>query len=197
MAGQVLDSKGLFTEYRKKIYNFIYHLVQDRAEAEDLTQETFIKVHHNLTRLQDKSKLSSWIYRIATNVCLDYFRQSSYRYRSKTASLEDLTENIREIPLGEKGIEPYLTLEETIDQKVMGDCVQEFIKSLPADYRVVIVLHDLEGLTNQEIAEILDCSLDTVKIRLHRARSRLKEKLSSGCQFSRDKRNVFVCEPKK
>ncbi len=77
--------------------------------------------------------------------------------------------------------ESDLTAPEAIAQTAMRECVRQHINSLPADYRTVIVLHDLEGLKNHEIAEILDCSTDTVKIRLHRAKKKLKEKLSSNC----------------
>ena len=81
-------------------------------------------------------------------------------------------------------------------QSEMSDCVQGFIGRLPATYRTVLVLHDLQGLKNREIAEVLDCSLDTVKIRLHRARKKLRASLNVGCDFAHDERNVFVCEPK-
>ena len=78
----------------------------------------------------------------------------------------------------------------------MSSCVQDYLEELPDDYRAVILLHDLEGLTNPEIAEMLGCSLATAKIRLHRARKKLKEALDNACEFSRDDRGVFVCERK-
>jgi RNA polymerase sigma-70 factor (ECF subfamily) len=78
----------------------------------------------------------------------------------------------------------------------MSACVQAFIQRLPPDHRTVLVLKDLQGLKNREIAEVLDCSLNTVKIRLHRARTRLREALNAGCDFTYDERNVFVCQPK-
>ena len=84
-----------------------------------------------------------------------------------------------------------------IDQADMGHCVREFIERLSDSYRTVIFLHDLHGMTNPEIAQALDCSLATVKIRLHRARTRLKEALAKGCDFSYDERGVFVCRRKR
>lgn len=189
------DFPRLFTEYRPKIYRFIYAMVQDRAEAEDLTQETLIKIYQNLPSLEDPSKISSWIYRIAINVCLDRFRQSSCHRHARTSSLEEIEGEIEEALLTPSGVEPDPTVEEVIDQAAMGECVQGLLRGLPEDYRAVIVLHDLEGLKSHEVAEILDCSTDAVKIRLHRARSKLKEKLLARCGFSRDERDVFVCEP--
>lgn len=86
--------------------------------------------------------------------------------------------------------------EQLATQSEMSACVQSFIQRLSPNYRAVLVLHDLQGLKNREIAEVLDCSLSTVKIRLHRARSKLRESLNAGCDFDHDKRNVFVCEEK-
>ena len=78
----------------------------------------------------------------------------------------------------------------------MSACVQRSIRHLSPDYRAVLVLRDLQGLKNREIAEVLDCSLSTAKIRLHRARNELREALNAGCDFAHDERNVLVCEPK-
>jgi RNA polymerase sigma-70 factor (ECF subfamily) len=87
-------------------------------------------------------------------------------------------------------------LDQVIEQKEMSACVQEYLDSLSDSYRAVILLHDMQGLSNPEIAEMLGCSLATVKIRLHRARARLRAKLAKGCDFSQDKRGVVVCDPK-
>ncbi|UCE25265.1 MAG: RNA polymerase sigma factor, partial [Candidatus Zixiibacteriota bacterium] len=86
--------------------------------------------------------------------------------------------------------------EQLATQSDMSTCVERFIQRLPSSYRAVLVLHDLQGLKNREIAEVLNCSLSTVKIRLHRARNKLREALNAGCDFTHDERNVFVCEPK-
>jgi len=77
----------------------------------------------------------------------------------------------------------------------MSDCMQKFVQHLPLPYRTVLVLHDLQGLRTQEIADVLECSLDTVKIRLHRARVKLRASLQAGCDLDHDERNVLVCEP--
>ncbi len=79
----------------------------------------------------------------------------------------------------------------------MSACVQQYIAALPDSYRAVILLHNLHGLTGAQIAETLDLPLATVKIRLHRARSRLQATLKAKCAFSYDERNVLVCEPKR
>jgi RNA polymerase sigma-70 factor (ECF subfamily) len=86
------------------------------------------------------------------------------------------------------------------DQKIirdeMSDCIREFVDRLPTDYRTVLILNELEGFTNNEIAEILQLSLDATKIRLHRARAKLKEQLKSGCDFYHDDRSELACDRK-
>ena len=86
------------------------------------------------------------------------------------------------------------------DQKVirdeMSDCIREFVDRLPSDYRTIIILNELEGFTNNEIAEILQISLDTAKIRLHRARAQLKKSLETGCDFYLDESSELACDRK-
>ena len=166
-------------------------MTQSQAEAEDLTQETFIRVHRNLPAFRGEASLSTWIYRIATNVSLDHFRRSATRQTKAAISLEE-TESDREWIVDEASSSP----EQLAAQSDMSACVQGFIRDLPPSYRAVLVLHDLQGLKNREIADVLDCSLSTAKIRLHRARKKLRATLDAGCDFAHDERNVFVCEPK-
>ena len=81
-------------------------------------------------------------------------------------------------------------------QREMSDCVRGYLEDLPDAYRTVILLHDVQGLTNREMADGLGVTLDAVKIRLHRARTRLRAALAAGCSFSQDERGVSVCEPR-
>jgi RNA polymerase sigma factor (sigma-70 family) len=87
-------------------------------------------------------------------------------------------------------------LEQVIDQVEMSDCVQRYIERLSDDHRMIIMLHDLHGMTHPEIARQLNCSLETVKIRHFRARQKLKTTLAAGCKFSTDARGVLTCDPK-
>lgn len=190
-AGHTSDFADVFDEFQRPIYNYLLRMIQNQAEAEDLTQETFIRVHRGLPTFRGEASLSTWIYRIATNVSLDHLRRSTTRQAKTAVSLEE-TESDREWVADETASSP----EQVAAQSDMSDCVQGFIQRLPATYRTVLVLHDLQGLKNREIADVLDCSLDTVKIRLHRARKKLQATLDAGCDFAHDGRNVFVCEPK-
>jgi RNA polymerase sigma-70 factor (ECF subfamily) len=183
------------TTYRDPIYRYVLSMTRDAAEAEDLTQETFLRAHAKLSTLDDPAKLSSWLYRIATNLCYDRFRQASYRNRPQ--SLDATTKGDTEGGRTETVADPAPRLDKVMEQKEMSTCVQQYLVGLSDSYRAVILLHDVEGLTNPEIAEMLGATLATVKIRLHRAREKLRAALSEGCLFTFDERGVFVCEPKR
>ncbi len=187
-----LSFSHVIDEYQKPIYNYLLRMTQNQNEAEDLTQETFIRVHRKLSTFRGEANLGTWLYRIATNVSFDYFRQKSTRQAKASFSFEETGIN------GEWDIDRTTSSPELLfAQSEMSTCVERFIQRLPDDYRVVLVLHDLQGLKNSEIAGVLDCSLGTVKTRLHRARKKLRDALNAGCNFHNDERNVFVCEPKK
>lgn len=189
-SGSGLGAAGLYAQYGAPIQRYIRQMVRDPSEAEDLTQETFLRAYSRLDSLQDPGALKSWLYRIATNVCYDRFRRPGPR--AGTVSLDLLPGVEAEPPWGDPG-DPSLA--QALEQQEMSECVQRFIGELPDSYRSVILLHDLEGVTNNQIARMLDTSLDVVKIRLHRARRKLKATLAAGCQFSNDERGVLVCEP--
>lgn len=180
--------------HREAIYRYILGIVRERAAAEDLTQETLLRAHSNLATLQDSSKLTTWLYRIATNICRDRFREAAYRNQPESldAHEEERGESVQAASAGEKAPR----LDKVMEQKEMSACVQDYLAGLSDTYRAVILLHDAEGLTNPEIAEMLGVSLATVKIRLHRAREKLRAALAQACSFSTDERGVVVCEPK-
>ncbi|NIM93415.1 MAG: sigma-70 family RNA polymerase sigma factor [Anaerolineales bacterium] len=188
---QRVSFSEILEEYQRPIYNYLLRMTQNQTDAEDLTQETFIRIHSGLTSFRGDAKVSTWIYRIATNVSFDHFRRKSTRQSKDALSLDDIETDRVWI---EDDI--FSSPEQIADQSEMSACVQRFIRGLPPNYRAVLVLHDLQGLKNQEIADVLGTSLSNVKIRLHRARVRLRAALDTGCNFSHDERNVFVCEEK-
>jgi RNA polymerase sigma-70 factor (ECF subfamily) len=185
---------GIFERYKEPIRRYVMSLLHSPSEADDLTQETFLRAYRQLSSLQDPNKLSPWLYRIATNVCYDRFRQSANRTHPE--SLDGASPASHEQNHAESADQNSPRLDLVIEQKEMSTCVQEYLENLSDDYRAVILLHDLQGLSNPEIAEMLGCSLATVKIRLHRARSKLKVALEDACLFDSDERGVFTCQRK-
>lgn len=177
----------LFKGDYQRIFRYIMGMVRDTAEAEDLTQETFLRAYQRRDSLRDQGAQTAWHYRIATRVCLDRLRQ--YARRSSKESETDLDE----IDVAEPDTP---SLQQTLERDEMSECVQGYLNRLSDSYRSVMLLHDMHGLTAAEIAQLLGESLSTVKIRLHRARRKLSLALGAGCDFSHDDRDVLVCESK-
>lgn len=190
-ANQPMSFADVFAEYQRPIYNYLLRMTQNQAEAEDLTQETFVRAYRSLPGFRGEASLSTWIYRIATNVSTDHFRRRATQQAKAALSLDEMESEREWLGDGASSSPQQLAA-----QSEMSDCVQRFIARLPSDYRTALVLHDLQGLKNREIADVLDVSLSAVKIRLHRARKKLREALDTGCDYGHDERNVFVCEPK-
>jgi RNA polymerase sigma-70 factor, ECF subfamily len=184
-----LDSATVFDHYRDRIYRHVLFMVRDPELARDLTQETFLRAHEELALLQDPGALPVWLYRIATRLCFDAHRASKKRAgRDERAGAPDDFE-----PDQEDG--PSLQL--VMEQAEMSACVRALLDELPPSYRAVLLLHDLHGMSGPEIASQLQCTLATVKIRLHRARRRLEAALRKACTLGCDGRGVLVCEPKR
>ena len=179
-------STSIFEKYHDAIFRYILRLTHHEKEAEDLTQETFLRAHQRLELLKDSNAAKAWLYRIATNVCYDRFRQVEYKSEELDVELE----------MGEPEDAKSSGLEQVIDQAEMSDCIHKYIARLSDDHCLVILLHDLHGMGFAEIAKRLNCSFDTVKIRHFRARQKLKTSLAAGCNFSTDERGVLTCDPK-
>ena len=184
------DSGAVVERYGALIRRYVSRLVGNASLADDLTQETFLRVHQHLGKLKDAAAVEAWLYRIATNVCYDRFRRREHR----EPALPLLSPNDD----GEGAVveEDALRPDQLLEQREMSDCVVRFLVALPSAHRQVLLLHDLQGYTDPEIAQMLGLSLQNVKIRLHRARVRLRAALGEGCRFSSDDRGVFICEPK-
>ena len=183
--------------FRPKILRYLTNLV-GRRDAEDLTQEVFVKVNQALKTFRGESQLSTWIYRIATNVALDKLRSPSFRQTGgKSLSGDSIGES--EIEIMDKNPwtgENTPSIETSVVRKEMNQCIRGVVEKLPESYRTVVVLSELEGFRDDEIAEILGVSIHTAKIRLHRARARLKKDLEAHCNFYRDDQNEFACDLK-
>ena len=183
----VENAKNIFTDDYPRIFRYIMSMIRDTAEAEDLTQETFLRAYLRRDSLRAEGAQTAWLYRIATHVCLDRLRQ--YARRNPTESDTDLDD----VDVAEPNLP---SLQQTLERDEMSECVQRYLYRLSDSYRAVILLYDMHDLTAPEIAKLLHESLSTVKIRLHRARQKLKMALAAGCEFSYDADNVLTCESK-
>jgi RNA polymerase sigma-70 factor (ECF subfamily) len=195
MNGNELTLEETHAAFRSKIHRYLTRMVGE-FEAEDLTQEVFIKIGRALKNFRGESALSTWVYRIATNAALDRLRSPSFQWIGQKCSTEDLiAEGEPEIDDRNAGTgEKTPQVESMLYRKEMNACILDFIERLPEDYRAVLVLSEFEELSNNEIAEILGITLNTVKIRLHRARERLKKELAANCDSYWIEENEFVPE---
>ncbi len=189
-----LDFHGVYKTFHPKIVRYLAHMVGWR-DAEDLTQEVFEKVNQALETFKGESQLSTWIYKIATNSAIDKLRSPSFRH----TGLKSLSDGEGVIEIMDKNAwtgEKTPSIETSAVRKEMNQCIRGVVEKLPENYRTVVVLSELEGFRDDEIAEILGVSIHTAKIRLHRARARLKKDLEAHCNFYRDERNEFACDLK-
>lgn len=182
----------IYAGYYQKIFRYLSHIVGEN-DAEDLAQEVFDKVNRHLQGFSGNSKLSTWIYRIATNTAIDRLRSSSHKLNMESISIENDTGTDDQTLQIDRS---FQSTDHEVIRKEMSECVREFIGNLPPPYKTVIILSELEELSNQEIADILEISLDNVKIRLHRARAKLREALNNGCKFYYNEQNILACDRK-
>jgi RNA polymerase sigma-70 factor (ECF subfamily) len=175
-----LEFDKIHADFRPQVQRYLTRMVGEH-EAEDLTQEVFVKISRGLGTFRGESQLSTWIYRIATNAALDRLRNPA----SKRIAPEGLPAGADAAEGEERGREIAAaapSLDQQICRKERYECYRDFIQDLPANYRTVVALSELEELAASEIAEILGLSLDVVKIRLHRGRTRLLSALKSHCK---------------
>lgn len=183
------DFDSIYREFMPRMVRYLDRLVGEE-DASDLAQEVLLKVNQSLENFRGDSSLSTWIYRIAANAAHDHRVSSAMQQRKKTVTLdnEDELEQLAEHSL--PGTErEYIRRE-------MSNCIRGVVDQLPENYRGVLILSDFEDFSNAEIAEILDLSIDAVKIRLHRARVQLKQALNCRCELYHTEDNELACDRK-
>lgn len=187
-----LKFQKVYDDYHGKIHRYLARMVGER-EAEDLTQEVFAKVSRGLKTFRGESQISTWIYQIATRSALDRIRsQSSKPINHEPIDLIDNLDQDKVVWIGEN----KASVDQQLVRKEMNACIRRVVDRLPENYRTVIVLGEIEEFKDNEIAEILGLSLQATKIRLHRARKKLREELAAYCILYRDDRNELACDLK-
>jgi RNA polymerase sigma-70 factor (ECF subfamily) len=183
------DFDSIYKEFQPRIHRYLSNLVGEN-DALDLTQTVFLKVSRSLINFREESSLSTWIFRIATNSALDHAVSSV----SKQKSIEQLLDD-------EGSIDDYPNAgfpgtDQEYIRREMTACIRGVVDQLPENYRTVLLLSEFEEFSNAEIAQILDISLDTVKIRLHRGRTALRNAMECQCSFYHNERSELMCDRK-
>jgi RNA polymerase sigma-70 factor (ECF subfamily) len=168
--------RELVRRYERPVFSLIFRMVRDSATAEDLAQDTFIKVLNHVDRYRPEFKLSSWLFKIANNVAIDHLR----RRQLDTVSMSGSPHADSAAEIESTSFDVASTDESALDQiesKELGSAIEKAIGKLRPEYRSCILLRHVEGRSYEEIAATLDLPLGTVKTYIHRARHELREEL--------------------
>ena len=165
----------LVARYERRVYSIAFRFMGNQEDASDLAQEAFLKAYQAIKNFRQEASFSTWICRIVSNVCRDQLRKAK---RTIQTSLDE------EVWLEEGTVTKQVkdhapTTEQVYERKELKEYLQGLINNLNPEYRMVVVLRDIQGYSYEEIAEMLNCSLGTVKSRLNRARKVLREQINS------------------
>jgi len=172
--GDEMAYTQLVGKYRNAVYNLCRKMVRNAEEAHDLTQEAFVKTFRSLDRYNPVYAFSSWLFKITSNLCIDYIRKQ----RMKMLSIDDPVEG-EEGPITRDLLDPGTTPDRESEKTELREAIRAAIQELPQHYRVILLLRHQEQLSYDEIAARLEIPLGTVKARIHRAREGLKSHLKA------------------
>jgi RNA polymerase sigma-70 factor (ECF subfamily) len=176
-AGRQAAYRELVRRYERPIFSLIYRMVRNREQAEDLSQETFVKALNAIESYRPEYKFSSWIFKIANNVSIDHLRRRELDTLSLDGSPHALTPEAIQASAHQLGDRQETALEE-LEAKELGGEIEVAIAGLRPEYRACILLRHVEGRPYEEIATMLDLPLGTVKTYIHRARGELRQALA-------------------
>jgi RNA polymerase sigma-70 factor (ECF subfamily) len=173
-AGEVAAFDRLISKYRGRVYGVIYNMTSNREDAADLTQDAFIKAFQSINRFQGQSSFFTWLYRIAINSTLTHLRKNRLR---SFFSLEKLDENDRQSSEIIDALTDKTDSERDAYVRELQEKLNEAMQKLSIKHRTVVTLFEIDGLGHQEIAEVMNCSVGTVRSRLHYAKQLLQAEL--------------------
>lgn len=188
-SGDVEAFEQLIFDYQKKAYNIALRIMGNQEDAKDMCQEAFIRIYKSIEGFKEQSSFSTWMYRIITNVCLDEIRRKK---KNDTVSMDSTFETQD----GEMHFEVASeddTPEEAYIRSEKKRAILKAINELNEEYKTAIVLRDIQGFSYEEIANILCCSIGTVKSRINRGRNILKDKLRTLLELS-NTGSVYIAE---
>lgn len=165
--------------YEQTVFNFSFKICRNKEKAEHTMQETFLSMVKNIKQFSGESKLSTWLYRVVSNHCLMLARSAG---KYEFASFED-----EDAVIDEKSIADWkVTPDKITENNELKDFLDKAIEKLPADYRIVFMLRDVEGLSTEETAKMVELTIPAVKSRLHRARAFLRDELNERFKYERE-----------
>ena len=174
----------LYRQNAPRLYNLAYRMLGNAADAEDLLQEIFLHAHRKLGGFKGDSALGTWLYRLATNQCLDHLRSKSARVAQATTSLDDDRSGGRRFEPSTSGELPVRAID-----------LERAIAKLPEGCRAAFLLHDVEGFEHQEVADLLGIAEGTSKSQVHKARRRLRELLMATTPRAAGQEEIVGAEP--
>lgn len=180
-ASTELSFEDVANEFSPYLSRYLQRVVEDRGVAEDLLQQTLLHIARGLADFDGRSRVKTWVYTIATRTAMDHFRK---------IRAEPLVVNEAEVADVE---DDAPTPEQRLALEQMNACVREIVATLPEEYRTAILLHDFSGLSARETATACGCSVANAKVRIHRARAKLKQALQKECALYHDENNVLRC----
>lgn len=179
-----INFESFVKEYSDSIYNYLARLTGRGEDAEDILQETLVKIAGALPELKDSASIKTWAFRIATNTAMDLFRKNG------RCNFVEFDENLHETEEQGSSVEDKVIVEE------MNECIRREMSRLAPHYYTVLILYFFEHMNIAEIADICDTSVSAVKVRLYRGKNLLKQILSDGCSFYYDKNSNIRCVSK-
>jgi RNA polymerase sigma-70 factor (ECF subfamily) len=189
--GSIEAYEELVSRYEAKVFNLAMRFTRNQEDAEEVLQDVFTTIYQKLEGFEGKSAFSSWLYRIIVNAAFMKLRK---RRQSNTIGIEDLSPAVRQV-----AVERDMSIGSRSDllsmNRELRETLETAINRLPDQYRAVFVLRDVDGLSNQEVGEILELSIPAVKSRLHRSRLMLRKKLQRYYDDFTGKRNVMRSIP--
>ncbi len=168
IGGETEAFELLVLEYQKNVYNVALRITGNAEDAADMAQEAFIKAFNSISSFKGDSRFSVWLYRIVSNVCVDFLRSRARRPASSLSTENEEGESV-ELEIADESLSP----EKLLETKLSCEAVRRGLDSLPGDYRQILLLREIQGLSYDEIAQILDIEIGTVKSRIFRARKKL------------------------
>jgi len=168
--GDINSFEELIKEYKKIAYNIALKMLKNKEDAEDVSQEALIKVYKSINRFNMDSSFKTWLYRIVANTCLDHLRKNKENPISIDQPIRSGHDEFY-MDIGDNRPTPQEVLETKLTQKMVMEAVNE----LEEDFKTIIILRDINDFSYEEISEILECNIGTVKSRISRGRQKLKE----------------------